>query len=144
VIRRWQAIKLLEDDNLVKERVAALPGGAQALETAQKCRERIYDLFQDDFEMVLTDDRYGVIEGVLKAAVTRSQRNRVDMSRTIDLVLTDRFFGIPVFIFFIWAMFQLTFSLGGLSHGVARGRSGSVVQGCGQRYARLDAQVPGS
>ena len=112
VIGRWQAIKLLEDDTLVKEKVASLSGGPEALDTAGKCRERIYDLFQDEFEMVLTDDRYGVIEGLLKESVARSQQNRVDMSRTIDLVLTDRFFGIPVFIFFIWAMFQLTFSLG--------------------------------
>ena len=112
ILGRWQAIKLLEDDTLVKETVACLSGGADALDAAQKCRERILELFQDEFEMVLTDDRYGVIEGLLKESVARSQKNRVDMSRTIDLVLTDRFFGIPVFIFFIWAMFQLTFSLG--------------------------------
>jgi ferrous iron transport protein B len=36
----------------------------------------------------------------------------VDLSRTIDLVLTHRFFGFPIFFFFIWAMFQLTFTLG--------------------------------
>ncbi len=39
-------------------------------------------------------------------------RQRVDLSRTIDLVLTHRFFGFPIFVFFIWAMFQLTFTLG--------------------------------
>ena len=110
VIERWQAIKLLEDDPLVKERVA--PHSEAAVAVAEKCRERIFDLFQDEFEMVLTDDRYGVIEGLLKESVAQSRRNRVDMSRTIDLVLTDRFFGLPVFIFFIWVMFQLTFSLG--------------------------------
>ena len=31
---------------------------------------------------------------------------------TWALVLTNRFIGFPIFIFFIWAMFQLTFSLG--------------------------------
>ncbi|MEH0022949.1 MAG: ferrous iron transport protein B [Desulfobacter sp.] len=109
---RWQAIKLLEDDTLIKQSLQGHPGGEQAGLTAAACRERISDLFQDDFEIVLTDDRYGVIEGLLKTAVTHSARKRIDMSRNIDLVLTDRFFGIPVFIFFIWAMFQLTFSLG--------------------------------
>ena len=33
-------------------------------------------------------------------------------SQYFDLVLTNRFVGFPIFIFFIWAMFQLTFSLG--------------------------------
>jgi len=150
VIGRWQAIKLLEDDTLVKEKVASLSGGPEALETAGKCRERIYDLFQDEFEMVLTDDRYGVIEGLLKESVARSQQNRVDMSRTIDLVLTDRFFGIPVFIFFIWAMFQLTFSLGAypmewIGNGVALLSSGldSLLPSSMLKSLILDGVVAG-
>ncbi|MBW1671256.1 MAG: ferrous iron transport protein B, partial [Deltaproteobacteria bacterium] len=43
---------------------------------------------------------------------TTITKQRIDISRNIDLVLTNRFIGFPVFIFFIWAMFQLTFSLG--------------------------------
>jgi len=37
---------------------------------------------------------------------------RVDVSRQVDQVLTNRLLGLPIFVFFIWAMFQLTFSLG--------------------------------
>jgi ferrous iron transport protein B len=36
----------------------------------------------------------------------------VDISRNIDRVLTNRFIGFPIFVFFIWAMFQLTFTVG--------------------------------
>jgi len=109
---RWEAIKLLEDDKLIKEALAGRPDLPQVLEETAVCRSLMVDLFQDDFEIVITDDRYGVIEGLLKASVKFTAQKRIDMSRNIDLVLTDRFFGIPVFIFFIWAMFQLTFSLG--------------------------------
>jgi len=112
VFIRWKAIKLLEDDKLIKESLKTDPEESRILLTAATCRSRIFDLFEDDFEIVLTDDRYGVIAGLVKTSVTNSARKRIDMSRNIDLVLTDRFFGIPVFIFFIWAMFQLTFSLG--------------------------------
>ncbi len=111
---RWNAIKILEDDKIVKEKFKHLSLQAETdiLQTAEACRKRIYDLFEDDFEIVLTDDRYGVIAGIIKETITNLVRKRIDMSRNIDLVLTDRFFGIPVFVFFIWAMFQLTFSLG--------------------------------
>ena len=34
------------------------------------------------------------------------------MSRTIDLFLTNRYLGLPIFFLLIWGMFQLTFSLG--------------------------------
>ncbi len=111
---RWNAIKLLEDDKIVKQKFIdqAQDESREILEAAGTFRKKIYDLFEDDFEIVLTDDRYGVIAGIIKETVTNLARKRIDMSRNIDLVLTDRFFGIPVFVFFIWAMFQLTFSLG--------------------------------
>jgi len=111
---RWNAIKILEDDKIVKAEFQNILSdeSIKIFQTAEACRKRIHDLFEDDFEIVLTDDRYGVIAGIIKETITNLVRKRIDMSRNIDLVLTDRFFGIPVFIFFIWAMFQLTFSLG--------------------------------
>jgi ferrous iron transport protein B len=60
----------------------------------------------------MTDDRYGFIAGIIKEVQTTTAKERVDISRNIDLVLTNRFIGFPIFIFFIWAMFQLTFTLG--------------------------------
>ncbi len=113
-VLRWNAIKILEDDKIVKQKfIEKEPVAAQIIfQEAIVCRDRIHNLFEDDFEIVLTDDRYGVIAGVIKEIVSNLARERIDMSRNIDLVLTDRFFGIPVFVFFIWAMFQLTFSLG--------------------------------
>ena len=111
---RWNAVKILEDDKVVKAKLRKISDASAGIifQAALECRKKIQDLFDDDFEMVLTDDRYGVIAGIVKETVTNLARKRIDMSRNIDLVLTDRLFGIPVFIFFIWAMFQLTFSLG--------------------------------
>ncbi|MBU1196282.1 MAG: ferrous iron transport protein B [Proteobacteria bacterium] len=111
---RWNAIKILEDDKIVKQKLMDQNSqiAQHVFQEAKLCRERIHTLFEDDFEIVLTDDRYGVIAGIIKEIVSNLARKRIDMSRNIDLVLTDRFFGIPVFVFFIWAMFQLTFSLG--------------------------------
>jgi len=113
-LQRWNAIKILEDDKIVKQKFEDFSGPAskKIFKTAEECRNRINQLFEDEFEIVLTDDRYGVIAGIVKETITNLAIKRIDMSRNIDLVLTDRFFGIPVFIFFIWAMFQLSFSLG--------------------------------
>ncbi|MCA1785831.1 MAG: 50S ribosome-binding GTPase, partial [Desulfobacteraceae bacterium] len=69
---RWHAIKLLEDDAIEKQKLLErLPeDGAGIIDAAKNCRQRIFDLFQDDFEIVLTEDRYGVIAGILKETVT--------------------------------------------------------------------------
>ncbi len=111
---RWHAIKLLEGDAIEKQQILERfpEKGPRLVQAAEECRQRIFDLFQDDFEIVLTEDRYGVIAGILRETVTNTAKKRIDMSRNIDLVLTDRFLGIPVFIFFIWVMFQTTFALG--------------------------------
>jgi ferrous iron transport protein B len=111
---RWIAVKLLEKDSAVVDRLSAMPGEAAAgvLGLAESARSRIDDLFHDDPDIVLTDCRYGFIAGIVRETVLVTPRRRVDVSRNIDLVLTDRFLGFPVFLFFIWAMFQLTFSLG--------------------------------
>jgi len=111
---RWTAIKLLEDDNVVKERTAAGVGerGADIFEQVDRLRERLMDRYAEEPEIVMTDERYGFIAGIIKEIQILSTRRRVDVSRNIDLVLTNRFVGFPIFLFFIWAMFQLTFTLG--------------------------------
>lgn len=111
---RWTAIKLLENDKVVKARVVEHPelDGSKILEQAEKCRSLLIARYNDDPEIVMTDERYGFIAGIIKSVVTSSTRQRVDISRNIDLVLTNRFLGFPIFVLFIWAMFQLTFTLG--------------------------------
>jgi ferrous iron transport protein B len=111
---RWVATKLLEDDAIVKERlVAAAPdAGRQILQAAQALRNHLTDRFDEDPQIVMTDERYGFIAGIVREVQTSTTQQRVDISRSIDLVLTHRLAGFPIFIFFIWAMFQLTFTLG--------------------------------
>ncbi|MBW2603958.1 MAG: ferrous iron transport protein B [Deltaproteobacteria bacterium] len=111
---RWTAIKLLEDDKIVKERVLEKTGkiGEDILREIDNRRNFLVDRFDDDPEIVMTDERYGFIAGIIMEALTTSTKQRGDISRNVDLVLTNRFIGFPIFIFFIWAMFQLTFTLG--------------------------------
>lgn len=111
---RWTIIKLLENDKIVRERVLQKAGdqGLDIIHKVQLHRELLADRFNDDPEIVMTDERYGFIAGIIKEVLTTITKQRIDISRNIDLVLTNRFIGFPVFIFFIWAMFQLTFSLG--------------------------------
>jgi ferrous iron transport protein B len=110
---RWLAVKLLENDGAVKEGVGALGEiGGRILAQAEAGRARLAQFYQDDTEMVLTDQRYGFISGALKEVLRVSAESKFDLSRQVDLLLTNRLLGFPIFIFFIWAMFQLTFTVG--------------------------------
>lgn len=111
---RWTAVKLLENDAIVRERMVqkAGPKAASLIAQADRIRGGLAKFFNDDPEIIMTDERYGFIAGIIKEVMSSSTRQRVDMSRNIDLVLTNRFLGFPIFVFFIWAMFQATFTLG--------------------------------
>jgi ferrous iron transport protein B len=111
---RWTAIKLLEDDKIIKDRIREKikSESESILAKAEKLRGKLSKRLDDDPEIIMTDDRYGFIAGTIKEVLSTSTRQRVDISRNIDLVLTNRFLGFPIFIFFIWAMFQITFTLG--------------------------------
>jgi len=111
---RWLAVKLLENDTAVHDRVKSFGEiGKQILAQAEASRERLTEFYQDDPEMILTDQRYGFISGALKEVLEVTGKTKIDLSRQVDLILTNRVLGFPIFIFFIWAMFQVTFTLGG-------------------------------
>ena len=111
---RWTAVKLLEDDKIIKDRIReqVTAESESILTKAEKLRGKLAKRLDDDPEIIMTDDRYGFIAGTIKEVLSTSTLQRVDISRNIDLVLTNRFLGFPIFIFFIWAMFQTTFTLG--------------------------------
>ncbi|NNL41013.1 MAG: ferrous iron transport protein B, partial [Desulfobacterales bacterium] len=111
---RWTAIKLLEDDKIVKKRVLeeANNYAEVILQEALSQRSYLRDRFDDEPEIIMTDERYGFIAGIIKEVHTTSIKERIDISRNIDLVLTNRFIGFPIFFIFIWAMFQITFTFG--------------------------------
>jgi ferrous iron transport protein B len=111
---RWTAIKLLENDKIVKDRIRKISNqvGEAILSEAERKRQKIREFFDEEPEIVMTDHRYGFIAGIVKEVLKTVSEERVDVSRQIDQILTNRLLGLPIFVFFIWAMFQLTFSLG--------------------------------
>jgi ferrous iron transport protein B len=106
---RWTAVKLLENDEII---LKSFEDNKSVLGISEQSRQRIKDFYQDDPEIILTEDRYGFIAGITQEVISLSRKKRVDVSKNIDLVLTNRLLGFPIFLFFIWAMFQITFTFG--------------------------------
>jgi len=111
---RWTAIKLLENDKIVREHVRQKTGNKslEIFREVETHRKHLLERFDDDPEIVMTDERYGFIAGIIKEVVSKLTKRRIDTSRNVDLVLTNRFVGFPIFMLFIWIMFQTTFTVG--------------------------------
>ena len=109
---RWIGIKLLENDEEVGKEIEKKSSKKAILDQLEQSKARIQRMLGDDPETLIADCRYGFIHGALKETLRQTQKDRRYLSDQVDMVLTNRLLGFPIFIFFIWAMFQLTFNVG--------------------------------
>ena len=110
---RFLAIKLLEKDNEADTVISQLPNADEILKLRDVERKRLKTELHEDAESAITDAKYGFIAGALKETLIDG-KNKHKHKRTsrIDSLVTHKYWGYPIFILFIYTMFQSTFSLG--------------------------------
>ncbi len=113
VSARYLAVELLESDREFSTGIKHCVNSAEIINTAQKEKTRLEKLYTDPVETVITDLRYGFISGALKETLKISMREQLNKSQIIDNYLTNKYLGIPIFIFLMWLTFFATFRLGG-------------------------------
>ncbi len=109
---KWLAIKLLENDSQVIDKVRKIKGGIEVVDDAARKRKHLLEVFGEDVDCSVADARYGFIGGVVRESVVKEEINRLSASESIDKVVMHRVLGIPIFLAVMWMMFQVTFSLG--------------------------------
>ncbi|MDZ7816872.1 MAG: ferrous iron transport protein B [Planctomycetota bacterium] len=109
---RWTAVKLIEGDENVTEKVIESLGDEDFAQALEDARNRIESMFSDTVEVVMAERRYGVISGVSHPAIKYTVDARHTFSDQIDMVLTNRFAGIPIFLIMMYLVFYATFKVG--------------------------------
>jgi len=105
---RWLAVKLIEDDQEVKDTV----NDAEISETVERGIERLEKIFGDHPEIIISDKRYGFISGACQETVRGTVQSRHTTSDLVDAVVTNRLLGFPIFFGLMYMVFHLTFTLG--------------------------------
>jgi ferrous iron transport protein B len=113
VSARYLAIELLENDKEFSNSIVRCINSKEIIQAAQIEYLRLEKLFSDPVDTVITDLRYGFISGALKETLKISKVEKTKRTRHIDNYLTNKYLGIPIFIFFMWITFFTTFKLGG-------------------------------
>ncbi len=125
---RWLALKLLENDRDVWEKVNSGEINGQV----EKSAARIEKMLGEHPETVIAGGRYGFISGACQEAVRSTIEIRHTISDRIDSVITNRILGIPIFLGLMYLVFALTFTLGDPPMGWIEGLFkwfGDVVRG---------------
>ena len=102
--KRWFAIKLLERDQKVFEKLEISSKLDATLEKERKALEEEAD---NDMESIITDERYRYIQEIVKQAVKKA-KNEMSVSDRIDRIVTNRILGIPIFIAVMFVVYYIS------------------------------------
>ncbi|MDO9154746.1 MAG: ferrous iron transport protein B [Paludibacter sp.] len=112
VSSRYVALKLLETDKTTLNLLRKFDNFEQIKSVAEQAIVKLEKEYAEKSETIITDAKYGFIDGALKETYTVLKPDKLKSKRDFDAILTHRFWGFPIFFFFMWFMFQATFTLG--------------------------------
>jgi ferrous iron transport protein B len=108
----WTAIKLLEKDTIVIDKVKKSPKSSQIFAEVDKVSTHLYDVYKESPEEVIANARYAFIDGLMAEAVERPPVEKETTTDKIDKIVTNRILAPFIFILIMYLMFQLTFTIG--------------------------------
>lgn len=110
---RYLAIKLLEHDSDAEKLISTLPNHQQLIKVRDKAAAQIKEETKEDSETAIMNSKYGFIHGALQEAEYKTgEKSTYHLTHVLDTLMTNRYAGIPIFVFLLYVMFEATFSLG--------------------------------
>ncbi len=108
----WTAIKLLEKDPIVIEKVQGSSQKSAIMTETDKVAGHLHTIFNEGAEEVVANARYAFIGGLMAEAVKKPAVEKETTTDKIDKIVTNRILSIPIFLVIMYAMFQFTYTIG--------------------------------
>lgn len=105
--KRYYAIKILEHD---KEAYKNLKLNEEQEAKFDLLRNELEKDFGDDAETIIATQRYKYISHIIKETVTQKSLTDLSLSDKIDRVVTNKYFGFPIFALIIFLVYYLSIS----------------------------------
>ncbi len=109
---RYLAIEMLAGDKVITEMVAKFDDDGSVAKVAEEQRKQIEKQYNEDASTIVAGAKYGFVRGALLETYTEGKDKSTQPAYAVDKLLTNRWLGFPILIFFLWFMFQMTFTLG--------------------------------
>lgn len=109
---RFISIKLIEKDVDTIQLLSIRDDFESVKSYADNIIVQIEKEFGVDSEEVITSKKQGFIVGALRETLKLPALSVEERNSIADRILTHRYWGIPIFIVFLWMMFYVTFQLG--------------------------------
>jgi ferrous iron transport protein B len=103
---RWLAIQLLEGDtHIVSDQKNPLPAKVQS--ALAESISRLQNIYSDDLEIVIADNRYQYVRALMGDILTRDEKKELTRSDRIDQIVTSQYLGIPIFLSIMYVIFNI-------------------------------------
>jgi len=103
--QRWYAIKLFERDEKI---IAKLGLTEQQLKHIEEDIVLCEQELDDDAEGIITAERYGYIESIIKGCYIKRLNNKVTTSDKIDRIVTNRILALPIFAVIMFVVYYIS------------------------------------
>ena len=101
---RYYAMKLLEGDREVERMLHGIAEYDEWIALRDSEARRIEAQLGEDVETAFANQKYGFISGALRETYTPGHNDRADITEAIDLLVTHRVWGFPIFFLVMWFM----------------------------------------
>ncbi|WP_164968984.1 ferrous iron transport protein B [Arcobacter sp. CECT 8989] len=110
------AIKLLKEDKQTFIKFHDEPIWIELQPLISNSFEHLYIHFNTkNIQDIFDDEKFAFAKGAVKETVTLNEKiEDKSLSDKIDNILINKFVGLPIFLFLMWVLFQLTFELGNI------------------------------
>ena len=124
--KRWFSVNLFSRDPILRQLLPLEEGDMNEIEDLIKSCEESND---DDSESMIANERYTYIDGILKGTVIKRRTEGLSVSDRIDMVLTNRLLGLPIFFMIMWGIYYISIqTLGDMTIGWTETLFGTISE----------------
>lgn len=112
---RQLAIKLLKEDKQTYKQIHDEPIWVKLQVVLNNAFEHMYIHYNTkNIEDIFNDEKFAFARGAVRETVKQPSILTKTITDKIDSLLIHKIFGLPIFLFLMWGLFQLTFELGNI------------------------------
>lgn len=104
--KRWIAIKILESDSTIIERVKKYEPSIEKF--AKKEEDTFHERYDKDAVSFLASYRYDSADIIYHKAVKEKNKDKQTLTQKVDKIILNRFLAIPILLFFMFMVYQIS------------------------------------
>ena len=130
---RQIAIKLLKEDKSTYKYFHDEPIWVKLQAVLNEAFEHLYIHYDTkNIDDIFNDEKFAFARGAVTETVKQKFIEQKTLTEKFDTILIHKFFGLPIFLFLMWGLFQLTFEIGTIPMDIIDAFFASVIDGTKQ------------